>query len=187
MNQGEKMAINILYSIIAIIIVYFAWFHFWKRSVLEEAIDRLFFLRDNFRNYYVDSGISPDSKAYKNMRDLLNGFIKFVDEISIYTIIYIIYITRHEKEITDTMAFKDSDFNDPNISENYIFEVRSEALNIISAYLIKSTLILYIIFGFFKIIGVFRKLKNKFSESLDLHPNGRIENLVHKDAYLRLA
>jgi len=181
------MTINVIFSLIAISLIYAGWFFFWKRSVLEEAIDRLFFIRDDFRNYYVKNGITPDTNGYRNMRDLLNGFIKFVDEISIYTILYMKFILRNEEKLKETISLKDSDFVDENVGEEYIFQIRENALNVISLYLIKSTIFLYLPYKVLKLLGGFKEAKEKFKDSLDLNPDGSIEKIIKKEVLLKIA
>tara|TARA_R100001460_G_scaffold81912_1_gene122851 strand:+ start:352 stop:1005 length:654 start_codon:yes stop_codon:yes gene_type:complete len=53
-----------------------------KKTVLDARRDQLFELRDDVRSYFVERAISLDSKEYKQLRDLINGYLRYTEDLS---------------------------------------------------------------------------------------------------------
>lgn len=61
----------------------FTWSVVVRKTVLDARRDQLFDLRDDVRKFFVHHHISLDSKEYRQLRDLINGYLRYTEEMSL--------------------------------------------------------------------------------------------------------
>ncbi len=91
----------ILDTLIAFIVLVFAW-RCWKKTARAMVRDRLFDLRDELRNYYVDNGIDMNDGAYAKTRERLNNLLRYTKDMRM--IGYIYFSAHVEKGMVDATA-----------------------------------------------------------------------------------
>jgi len=63
-------------SFIALLLLLLAWRN-WKATARDAVRDTIIDLRDEWRNYYVDNNFDMRDGCYADMRDLLNGMLRY--------------------------------------------------------------------------------------------------------------
>lgn len=72
--------------ILSLLLLMTVWRFVLRRSLLDQARDRLFDLRDDLRSAYVQNGWPLDASEYKQARDLINAHLHFLESISAWQI-----------------------------------------------------------------------------------------------------
>jgi hypothetical protein len=72
-----------------ILLLIVLWHFVVKRTVIDHARDRLFDLRDAIRTEHIANGWGLDSAAYKNLRKMLNAYLRYTESYSIWKIVAI--------------------------------------------------------------------------------------------------
>jgi hypothetical protein len=72
--------------ILSLLLLITVWRFVLRRSLLDQARDRLFDLRDDLRSAYVHNGWPLDATEYKQARDLINAHLHFLESISAWQI-----------------------------------------------------------------------------------------------------
>lgn len=65
-----------------------AW-HCWKITLRDWVRDRLFDLRDEWRTYWVATGRDMNAKTYKDVRDYLNNYLRYTNDLRFVTLFYL--------------------------------------------------------------------------------------------------
>lgn len=91
----------ILDTLVAFIVLVFAW-RCWKKTARAMVRDRIFDLRDELRNHYVDNGLDMNDGAYARTRDLLNCQLRFAKDMRM--IGYIYFSAKIDKRMVDAAA-----------------------------------------------------------------------------------
>lgn len=74
----------------------------WKKTARAMVRDRLFDLRDELRNHYVENGLDMNDGAYAKTRDRLNNLLRYTKEMRM--IGYIYFSANVNKEMVDATA-----------------------------------------------------------------------------------
>ena len=88
-----KEMLGIFLAFIALLI---AW-RCWKKTVRAMVRDRLFDLRDELRNHYVENGLDMNDGAYARTRERLNNLLRYTKNMRM--IGYIYFSTHVDKEV----------------------------------------------------------------------------------------
>lgn len=72
-----------------IILILLIWHFMIRKTILDHSRDKLFDLRDAVRAKYQAEGWDMDSPTYGKLRDLLNGYLRFTEDYSIWKLICI--------------------------------------------------------------------------------------------------
>ncbi len=165
------------------------WIQIWKRSLMEREIDKLFNLRDEVRTYCINNNIPLDNSAYVNIRYLLNTHIKFVDEVTLFRIIF---FNRKINKKPELYAHAEKKIDQLFKSDNeeltkFIKEIREKAVFSIIEYLILSSFpIFFILIGYVVITIVKELLSHSFKATSDLFRivADIIKRIASKDDYI---
>lgn len=79
-----KEMFGILIAFIALII---AW-KCWKKTARAMVRDKIFDLRDELRNHYVNNGLDMNDGAYEKARERLNNLLRYTKEMRMIGFIY---------------------------------------------------------------------------------------------------
>ncbi|MDO8206768.1 MAG: hypothetical protein Q7T38_02985 [Gallionella sp.] len=133
--------INAMFFGINVILLIAVWNLMLKKSILDHYRDQLFDLRGEMREFFVQKDISLDSVAYKNLRDLLNGHLRFTETITFLKFIVLEVEIQKNKELQAYLKAEiDKRFSaeDPALKE-FIVQVRDRAKVILLNYMINSS------------------------------------------------
>jgi hypothetical protein len=72
-----------------IILVLCVWHFMIRKTILDHTRDKLFDLRDALRAKYQVASWDLDSATYEKLRDLLNGYLRFTEDYSIWRLVCI--------------------------------------------------------------------------------------------------
>ncbi len=163
-------------------LLYHAWFYLWRRVNLEDAIDKLFDLRDETREIFAKNN-ALDSKAYATLRSLLNGHIKFIDEVTLFFLIYFNIRTKNKENVLDDIDDQmDINLNTDNpVLNEHINRIRNESITILFNYL-KQVSISMIVFN--AIISLANKVfrdRSKERAKIFVIKNENIEKLSYSE------
>lgn len=72
--------------ILSTLLIIAVWRFVVRRSLLDQARDQLFDIRDSLRRSYVSNGWALNSIEYKQARDLINAHLHFTESMSAWQI-----------------------------------------------------------------------------------------------------
>lgn len=82
-----KDAYTIAVVLSGFVVLCLAWRQ-WKISMRDIVRDRLFELRDEWRNHYVENGLDMTDGAYAEIRDLINCMLRYTKQMRMIGYIY---------------------------------------------------------------------------------------------------
>lgn len=121
----------------------------WKKTFIDDTRDKLFNLRAKVRSYFISNNIPLNNKVYKNLRDLINRQIRFLEDFSFFSFFIRYKYLRKNTHISDgLLEYIDNLFTSNNKKLNkFSSEVRNEAVSIVFWYCIKTSFFLLTIFS----------------------------------------
>lgn len=75
------------------------WKFMLRKTMLDSSRDKLFDLRDELRSAFIKNGWDLNSPSYKHLRDLVNGYLRFTEEMSVSRVAYINATIKKDKEL----------------------------------------------------------------------------------------
>lgn len=160
----------LLDTLVAFIVLVLAWRQ-WKKTARGAVRDKIFDLRDELRNYYVENGLDMRDGAYERTRNLLNRLLRYTK--SMRMIGYIYFSSHIDKEMVDSAS---AEFDaviqkcDKN-AVDLITRIRRQACQAIFLYMaatslgfISAALMMFVYAMPTKIISVFKKSLNSICE-----------------------
>lgn len=150
--------INATFFGINMILVAIAWKYMLKPSLLDHFRDKLFDLREDVRNFYISNNISLKDETYKNLRNIINRHLRFMEQLSLMETIYFGYKIKNTELNEHIKRTIDNKFKTNNKSlKEFIDGMRRQSIVILIHYMILSSPILLALFSFI-IISDFIKL-----------------------------
>lgn len=133
--------INTIFFAINILLALIIWKYMLRKSLLDHFRDKLFDIRDEVREYYILKNISLDDITYITLRELLNSQLRFIDNWSIYDILYASYKIKddHIKSLIKNEINSKLSTDDEKLSE-FIIKIRGRSGFVISNYIVFSSL-----------------------------------------------
>jgi hypothetical protein len=117
----------------------------WQKVSLDECRDNLFDLRQEVRTYFLQRGLPLDHPLYSNLRDLINGYIRFTESLNLLVLIRLLFhmpdLRPLKKQFQAIVRYE----ADPEHTE-LVQKVRNESGALLGIYLIESNLILLFVF-----------------------------------------
>jgi hypothetical protein len=158
---------------VGLLLLFPMWRHL-KITLLETHKQKLIELRDDLRNTYFENGWDLNSSAYRQLRDLLNGYSRYAESFTYSEFNYIENAIRKNPQLQAAMKARfEAHFSDvPSEQIAYVRKLRTEARRVMMSHMIFSsfplaalTLVLFPIVGVFVVTCNFaRGLKlNEFS------------------------
>jgi len=68
--------LDLILFLVGCIVIIVSW-GAWKKTARAVVRDRLFELRDEWRDHYVDNGLDMQDGTYSDIRDLINGLLRY--------------------------------------------------------------------------------------------------------------
>jgi len=121
MADEEHLRIVQVFLAIGVLCVWYVVMY--KRTRADRLREDLFTIRDELFDYMWQHGLSYDLPAYQQMRDLLNGGIRFSEQLNLIPVLlvaYLVHRVRPHKEFSLPKAIKEID--DPE-TRGYFEEV----------------------------------------------------------------
>lgn len=141
--------INVILFGLNIIITILLWRFVIKPSILDYFRDKLFDQRERIRDYYINNKIGLDDKTYISLRDLINGHLRFTEEMSFTQVIHFSYkIERNEELKLYLRTHTGKSFYTDDVElKKFIENSRVISSRILFNYMILSSPILLILLG----------------------------------------
>jgi len=132
--------INTMFFGVNIILGMIIWKYVLKPTILDHFMDKLFDIREGVRDYYVSSGIPLDHVTYKNLRDLINGHLRFTEHASFSMVCYYSEVVKKKKLDKAIGRSLDKKFKTGNKElAAFIKETRQEAAMVLLDYMVLSS------------------------------------------------
>lgn len=174
---------DLVISGIGLLLVLPVWRYILKRSLLDMHRDKLFDLRDNLRDTFHEQKWDMSSPLYKQLRDLLNGYLRYTDHFQYSEFVFIESGIRKNPELQTTMKAKfEANFSGISAKQmQYVMRIRAEARRVMMRHMILSsfplamlTLILFPVVGIYTLVcavakGVASTGLSFFHSAVELH------------------
>lgn len=121
--------LNILFLILL-------WHFVAKRTVIDHARDKLFDLRDQIRADHLANDWGIESDAYKNLRKMLNAYLRYTETYSIWKIVSLHSDLSRNSELREHIRKRvNSNFATENIQQaKYIQSIRDQAFVVLAEF-----------------------------------------------------
>lgn len=106
------------------------WKFMIRKTILDNSRDKLFDLRDELRNTFIERGWGLGSPMYKKLRDLLNGHLRFTENYSVAKIVFMETAVKSNKHLEAELHMRfEKKFVTGNVDmDKYIKSIRSRSL-----------------------------------------------------------
>lgn len=130
--------------ILSMLLLIAVWRFVVRRSLLDQARDRLFDLRDGLRSSYVNRGWSLDAIEYKQARDLINAHLHFLESISALQIFTLQAGMAHNEQLRKLVQHRYETMfaGVPVERAKVVQQHRRESLQIVTEYAVTNSLLL---------------------------------------------
>lgn len=130
--------------ILSMLLLIAVWRFVVRRSLLDQARDRLFDLRDGLRSSYVNRGWSIDAIEYKQARDLINAHLHFLESISALQIFTLQAGMAHNEQLRKLVQHRYETMfaGVPVERAKVVQQHRRESLQIVTEYAVTNSLFL---------------------------------------------
>lgn len=116
----------------------------WKKTLRDLVRDDLFDLRDEWREFWVDSGRDMDCNVYRRVRDYLNQYLRYTKSLRFVGLVYFVF--KVDRGAVERMSAEHDQMFvtvDPEVAAE-IRRIRHRAVRSVQAYMCGTTLILQI-------------------------------------------
>lgn len=79
--------IDTLFLGINALLLMLVWHFGWRRTALDTCRDHLFDLREQVRDHFLAHGIPLSHPAYKQLRDMLNGYLRYTEDATLISFV----------------------------------------------------------------------------------------------------
>jgi hypothetical protein len=133
---------------INLLIIMALWHFIVKKTLLDNARDSLFDLRDEIRRIHLERGFGISSDVYGNLRNMLNAYLMYTETYSVWSVVAV----RSELSQSENAGLRnhmvariDANFASATAEQHkYIANVRRRAANALIAYSVYSSGLLLI-------------------------------------------
>lgn len=138
---------------LGLFLLFVTWRWMLKPSLLDATRDKLFDLRESMRAYFIDTKEGLEHPAYKDLRMLLNGHLRYTEDLSFVGFMLTIFGAINHREdfaaVRDKLDKKFNSHTDSEETRRYIKKVRLTASAIMFEYMVKTSLLAWL----FAILG----------------------------------
>lgn len=110
--MAEEQHLRIVQAFLAVGVLWVWYVFMYKRTRADRFREDLFTIRDELFDYMWQHGLSYDLPAYRQMRDMLNGGIRFSEQLNLMPVLLVSYLVRDvdsNKEFSLKKALKEID------------------------------------------------------------------------------
>ncbi len=127
----------------------------WKSTCRDVARDKLFDLRDEWREFFVANGLSMELPEYAKVRGMVNDYLRYTARFRLVGLVYTAFFAPRELylEVAERM---DEEFRsaDARIAAE-INRIRAKAVSAIQEYMLCTSMLLFPVLAIALCIGVF--------------------------------
>lgn len=145
-----------------------AWNYVFLPSNLDSSRDQLFDLRDELRSHFIEKGWDISMSKYGDTRSVVNGYLRFIEETSIWRLMFIHSIVmKNQKSSSKSAGHKRRANDKPGEIDLFLESIRKRALKIVISHAVSSSFLLHVLafllMPFFIISASFGVAKSGFS------------------------
>lgn len=117
---------------------FLVWKFVWQKTLLDYTRDKLFDLRDELRQWFIDNGYNLDHQAYNELRSIINSHLRHTERATMTSYITFIYISKKYKDYNKGINVEADKIFDGASEElcKFIRKVRNDASSIILTHMI---------------------------------------------------
>lgn len=121
---------------INVLLVMAVWRFMLRKTILDHFRDKLFDLRSELRSTFIANGWDLGSPAYKKLRDLLNGYLRYTEDMALSRTIFFTAVVKEDKDLQKLIHERNkSVFSTANAEQQEFIEyVRRKALTVSLEY-----------------------------------------------------
>jgi hypothetical protein len=133
--------INLILFGFNIILIIVIWKVILRSSILGHFRDKLFDQREKIREYYIANKIPLEDETYKNIRDLINGHLRFTEDMSFTQVIHFASKIESDDDLKSYLKNQtDAKFKSDNQDlSKFLEESRTKSSRILFNYMILSS------------------------------------------------
>jgi hypothetical protein len=133
------LASSVMFGL-GILVVLFAWRHIATPSIVDHYRDKLFDLRAEVREHYLDQPDGLTSPDYKLLRDLINAQILFIEKVSIFAVVHLLAMSKADPEASDAFRTTSVARLEREPVGSYVHSTRMRSARIVLEFASKSSL-----------------------------------------------
>lgn len=132
--------------ILAVLGLVFVWRVVWCKSLLDQTRDKLFDVRDELRQKFIEMGWDMRSDAYKRARDLINAHLQFTEELSFWHIVYVQAGVATDAQLSKAVKSRfESLFADlPKEQVEFVQMIRRRSLHTVMEFAVANSFVLFV-------------------------------------------
>lgn len=138
-ERGFKTMNIILDTLLAFVVLVLAW-RCWKKTARAFVRDRLFDLRDELRNHYVENGLDMNDGAYAKIRELINCQLRYAKDMRMIGYLYFSAHVSDEMVRTAASAFDETIRKCDAKTAELVARIRRQACEAILLYMAATSL-----------------------------------------------
>jgi len=148
---------------LALILYFIFWTKIWQPSFVDGTRDKNYDLREEVRQYFIDRRLPLDHNIYKNVRDLLNKQVRYIEDFRILDILSILVIENKElhkylhEHMDNLFKGEDEELN------KFIEDVRNKSAYIMIQHMFETSLLLLVLAGVIACGFVVKNLAGRIS------------------------
>ena len=96
--MSDQEHLQIVQFLISVGLLWFGYSYIYRRTRADRFREELFTIRDQLFDHMWQHRLSYDLVAYRTLRDFLNGGIRVVDELNLFPVLLLAYLTRHSRK-----------------------------------------------------------------------------------------
>ncbi|HXR36729.1 MAG TPA: hypothetical protein VN754_12300 [Candidatus Binataceae bacterium] len=138
-----------------------------RSFLLDELRQKLFAIRDDLFDFAMDGAISFDDQSYRELRDDINSLIRFADKLSFMRLLLASLVVRNDHPGTVAVRHWTERVMglDPLVRKK-LLQTRHATLHEVIFYIVRRSLILYVLVSLLKVIGLFVDTVRNFIQRL---------------------
>lgn len=115
----------------------------WKSTCRDVARDRLFDLRDEWREFFVANGLSMELPEYAKVRGMINDYIRYTARFRLFGLLFTALVVPREV-CFETAARTDEEFrsSNPRVAME-IARIRHRAVSAIQVYMLRTSILVF--------------------------------------------
>jgi hypothetical protein len=156
---------NVIFFAIGVLLLMLVWHGVVRRAILDTTRDKLFDLRDEIRETYIQNGWDMKADSYRRIRALINAHLRFTEEMSLIKILVVNRYVASDREVKAFISERSrAMFSDTNEAQRaFIDDIRRRAISAVMNYAVFGSFVLVAIgvaFAPFYIAGQIFTLAN---------------------------
>lgn len=128
-------------TFVGLLILRVAW-GAWKSTCRDVARDKLFDLRDEWREFFVSNGLSMELPEYAKVRGMINDYLRYTARFRLVGLVYTAFVAPRELYIEAAERIEEEFRSpDPKIAAQ-INRIRQRAVRAVQEYMVLTSLLL---------------------------------------------